>query len=47
MVRLYESGLAAQAVADKVEVSKGCVLETLRAAGVTIRPRGNPGFSRQ
>ena len=47
MVRLYVSGLAAQAVADRVRVSKGCVLKILKQEGVAVRPRGNPGFARQ
>ena len=47
MVRLYESGIAAQAVAEQVQVSKGCVLQTLKDEGVAVRPRGNPGSSRQ
>ena len=47
MVRLYESGLAARVVAERLEVSKGCVLKILKADGVTMRPRGNPGHSKQ
>jgi DNA invertase Pin-like site-specific DNA recombinase len=47
VIRLYESGLATRAVAERLEVSKGCVLKILKAEGVTMRPRGNPGHSRQ
>jgi transcriptional regulator of aromatic amino acid metabolism len=47
IVRLYESGLATRAVAKRLAVSKTCVLEILKAEGVTVRPRGNPGHSRQ
>lgn len=47
IVRLYESGLAARLVAEQVGVSKGCVLKTLKTEGIAMRPRGNPGWSRQ
>jgi hypothetical protein len=46
IVRLYESGLAGRVVAERLAVSKGCVLKILKAEGVTVRPRGNPGHSR-
>jgi hypothetical protein len=43
IVRPYELGLAAGVLAEQVEVSKGCVPKSLKAEGVTMRPRGNPG----
>jgi hypothetical protein len=43
MVRLYERGLSAATVALQLSMSKGCVLRNLTIAGVTVRPRGNPG----
>ena len=47
IVRLYEAGLATRAVAERLVVSKTCVLKILKAEGVSMRPRGNPGHSRQ
>jgi transcriptional regulator of aromatic amino acid metabolism len=43
IIQLYESGLSTRAVAERLQVSKSCVLNILKAEGVTMRPRGNPG----
>lgn len=46
IVRLYESGLASLAVAERMSISKSCVLGILKAEGVNMRLKANPGFSR-
>lgn len=47
VVRLYELGLPARAVAEQIGMSKGCVLKVLKASGVMMRPQGSHGWSRQ
>lgn len=46
IVRLYESGLSALAVAEQAGVSKTSVLNVLKSEGVTVRPWGSRGWSR-
>jgi hypothetical protein len=45
IVRLYKSGIASLAVAERMKLSKSCVLGILRAEGVVMRPQGTRSAS--